>query len=179
MYLRAFSIFLALSVSSAFCQSLPDISGTWNGAVCKGMGDMLVSGSPQSVATTGFIHLELTVANNGSSDVRYDVDVTTYDEKGSVRDHQVLPYNPTHYGHGVQSLSAGGFFFSATSTYKEPMWDMRNVAFGLGAGDSSQGSGSYTHSDSRGTHLGELEFTIVHDGQSVQQYIARHLRPCQ
>jgi hypothetical protein len=43
MYLRTFSTFLALSVSSAFCQSLPDISGAWNGAVCKGMGDMLVS----------------------------------------------------------------------------------------------------------------------------------------
>jgi hypothetical protein len=96
MSLRAFSIFLALYVSSAFCQSLPDISGTWNGAVCKGMGDMLVSGSPLSPPPVLSILSSLSpIAILQMS--AYDVDVTTYDEKGSVRDHQVLPYNPTHY----------------------------------------------------------------------------------
>jgi len=171
---------LLLATSIALGQNLPDISGSWNGVVCKAQGDMVAGGSSGPIQTGGYIHLEFNPALVYGNDVRYDISVTTYGLDGTIRDHHDLPYNPTHYGHGVQvdNRPLMSFVFSGTSHYKEPDWDSRNVSFSMHGENTSQANGEYSHSNSKGTDIGSVTFSIVHDGKTVQQYIATHPRPC-
>jgi hypothetical protein len=175
---------LAVWTSTSVAQQL-DISGAWNGTVCKGSGDMIVSGSPTLVPTAGYVHMELTPANSGNPDVRYDVDITIYDAKGAVLDHHPIPYEPIHYGHGVQPNNShqGDWFFQADSRNPTNRQDGRVVSISFSDKNGTKsGDGTYDHyvvsSNGRSQYIGEVWIAIRSDGQSAQQYIAAHPHPC-
>ena len=178
-------IFVAACITSALAQQ-PNISGAWNGAVCKGDGDMIVSRSPTLVPTVGYVHMELTPANSDNPDVRYDVDITIYDATGKILDHHPIPYEPIHYGHGVQPSSShpGGWFFQADSRDPSNHADGRVVSFSFSEKNGrNTGDGTYDHyvvsSSGNSQYVGDVWLIgIENDGQSASQYIAAHRHPC-
>jgi hypothetical protein len=176
--------FLAICTTTSVAQQL-DISGLWNGSVCKGQGDMIVSGSPTLVPTVGYVHMELTPANSGNPDVRYDVDITTYDEKGMFRDHHSIPYEPIHYGHGLQPDNShpGDWLFQADARNPADHSDGRVVSLSFSDQNGSRsGLGIYSHytvsANGQSRDIGLVWLAIHNDGQSAQQYIATHRHPC-